>query len=202
MIDKNNFFSIIYHFVFAITSSVVGAVIASWPLLMIFVLVQKTYKVVNLSIGQIMGNYNQLLWYLIWPLKKKLRMSNLPTSMAAAQHFADVKKLFTIVIIAFLCCLILYFWNSKSKKSFFRLNKICALLLLLLPVAALPFALTNFDQFFINFHHLFFIGSTTWLFNPETDPIINLLTEGFFAACFAVGGTIYELYFANQLLQR
>ena len=202
MNKKNNILTIIYNFIFAVSTSVVTALVASWPLLFVFVLVQKTNKTVNLSIGQVMSNYNQLMWYLIWPFKRKLRMSNLHTSSMAAGHFVDVKKLFVLAIIAFLCCLIILFWCKKRNKKFLRLNKVWALLFLLLPVAILPFALTNFDNFFITFHHLFFAGSNTWLFDPVTDPIINVLTEGFFASCFAIAGIVYELYFADKLLQK
>lgn len=202
MSKKNNILTIPYHFIFAITSSVIGTIVASWPLLLVFLVVQKSYKTVNLSIGQVMHNYNQLMWYLIWPFKRKLKMSNLPTSVMAAQHFADVKKLFVLAVIAFLCCLVIFIWARRQKKRMLKLSKVWALLFLLLPIVILPFALTNFDNFFISFHHLFFAGSNTWLFDPATDPIINVLSEGFFASCFAVGGIIYELYFASKLLQR
>lgn len=202
MSKKNTILTILYHFIFAITSSVIGTIVASWPLLLVFLVVQKSYKTVNLSIGQVMHNYNQLMWYLIWPFKRKLKMSNLPTSVMAAQHFADVKKLFVLAVIAFLCCLVIFIWARRQKKRMLKLSKVWALLFLLLPIVILPFALTNFDNFFISFHHLFFVGSNTWLFDPATDPIINVLSEGFFASCFAVGGIIYELYFASKLLQR
>lgn len=199
---KNNFLTFFYHFVFAITSSVVGALFASWPLLVVFVIVQKTNRTVNLSLGQVMANYNQLLQYLIWPFDQKLAMTNFHTSPMAAQHFADVKKLFILAIIAFLCCLTIHLFVKHKNSKALKLNNVSAILLLILPIVILPFALVNFDQFFVTFHHLFFAGSNTWLFDPKFDPIINILTEGFFAACFAVGGIIYELYFAYQLLQR
>lgn len=202
MSKKNNILTIIYHFIFAVSSSVVVTLVASWPLLFVFVLVQKTNKTVNLSVSQVMHNYNQLLWYLTWPFKRKLKMQNLPTSRMAAQHFADVKKLFVLAIVAFICCMVIYFWSKHHNKKILRLDKIWALLFLLMPVVVLPFALANFDNFFITFHHLFFAGSNTWLFDPATDPIINVLTEGFFASCFAIAGISYELYFANKLLQR
>lgn len=202
MNKKNNILTIFYHFIFAITSSVVGAILSSWPLLLVFVVVQKSYKTVNLSIRQVMHNYNQLMWYLIWPFNRQLKMSNLPTSVMAAQHFAEVKKLFVLAVIAFLCCLVIFIWARRQKKRLLKLNKVWALVFLLLPIVVLPFALTNFDNFFISFHHVFFAGSNTWLFDPATDPIINVLSEGFFASCFAVSGIIYELYFASKLLQR
>ena len=72
---------------------------------------------------------------------------------------------------------------------------------MILPVVILPFAITNFDSFFVVFHHLLF-SNTNWLFDPNLDPIINILTEGFFASCFAVAGIIYELFFAAKLIQK
>ncbi|RVU69866.1 MULTISPECIES: TIGR01906 family membrane protein [Lactobacillus] len=201
---KRNFNPVVvlYHLLFALASSVVGAIIASWPLLLVFTLVQKTYATVHLSVMQVMHNYNQLLWYLIWPFKKKLQMDNLPTSADAAAHFADCKKLFLFAIAVFIVCVVMHFWAKKSRnRAFIQLDKTWALIFLILPVVILPFAITNFDSFFVVFHHLFF-ASSNWLFDPATDPIINVLTEGFFAACFAVAGIIYELYFAEQLLQK
>ena len=65
MITKDNIFSVIYHFLFALTSSVVGAIIASWPLLFIFMIVQKTNETVHMSLFKVMHNYNQLMVYLI-----------------------------------------------------------------------------------------------------------------------------------------
>lgn len=199
---KNNPVTVLYHFLFAISSSVIGAIIASWPLLFVFVLVQKTNETVQMSVFKVMHNYNQLLCYLLWPFKTKLKMDNFPTSTDAAEHFADCKRLFILALVVFLICLGMYLIAKKQRKSaFLELDKTWALLFLILPIVVLPFALTNFDSFFITFHHLFF-SNTNWMFNPDTDPIINVLTEGFFASCFAVAGIIYELYFAEKLLQK
>lgn len=193
---------VIYHFLFAVSMSVVGAIIASWPLLLVFLLVQKTYETVQMNVFKVMHNYNQLMWYLIWPFKKKLRMDNFHTSANAAEHFADCKKLFLLAIVAFLVCVVIHILaKQKRARVFLDLDRTWALLFLILPIAIFPFALTNFDSFFIIFHRIFF-SNTNWLFNPDTDPIINVLTEGFFASCFAVAGIIYELYFANKLLKK
>ena len=202
MSKKENPLVIIYHLLFAISSSVVGAIVASWPLLFVFVLVQKTNETVHSSIFKVMHNYNQLMWYLMWPFKSKLKMDDLPTSTSAALHFADCKRLFLLAIIVFIICSIIYLIAKKSgNRSYLYLDKTWSLLFLILPVVILPFAMTNFDSFFTIFHHIFFTDSN-WLFDPATDPIINVLTEGFFAACFAVAGIIYELYFASKLLKK
>lgn len=202
MISKDNVFSIIYHFFFALSSSVVGAILASWPLLFIFMVVQKTYETVHMSLFKVMHNYNQLMVYLVWPLKNKLKMDNFPTSPNAAKHFADCKNLFILTILVFIICLLLHFiFKKQNKKALLNLDKSAALILLLLPIIIFPFAITNFDSFFVIFHHVLF-NNNDWLFDPNTDPIINVLTEGFFASCFAVAGIIYELYFAEKLLRK
>ncbi|TSO25957.1 TIGR01906 family membrane protein [Lactobacillus sp. LL6] len=199
---KNNPLVIAYNLFFALTVSVVGAIIISWPLLLISVLLQKTYNLVNLSVSKVMSNYNQLMWYLIWPFDRKLRMNDFPTSTNAAEHFADVKKLFLMVIVVFIVCLVVWILAIKKHElTIFTLDRSWTIALLLLPLIVLPFALINFDSFFVLFHHMFFSNSN-WLFDPETDPIINVLTEEFFAACFAVGGLIYELFFIKKLLHK
>lgn len=202
MITKNNIFALIYHFLFAVSSSVVGAIVASWPLLFIFMLVQKTYETVHMSLFKVMHNYNQLLFYLVWPFKKRLRMDNFPTPPDAAEHFAECKHLFVFTVIVFIVCLAMYFiFKKQRKKALLNLDKSVALIFLLLPIVIFPFAVTNFDSFFVVFHHILF-NNSNWLFNPSTAPIINVLTEGFFASCFAVAGIIYELYFAEKLLRK
>ena len=202
MSRKENPIIIVYNFLFAISSSVVGAIIASWPLLFVFVLVQKTNEIVHLSVFKVMHNYNQLMLYLIWPFKSKLQMDDLHTSANAAEHFADCKRLFILAVVVFIVCLIMYLVaKKKNNRQFLNLDKTWSLLFLILPIVVLPFAITNFDSFFIFFHHLFF-SNANWLFDPATDPIINVLTEGFFASCFAVAGIIYELFFAEKLIKR
>lgn len=199
---KSNTIVIIYNFFFALTTSVVGAIVLSWPLLFCFVAIQKTYEIVNMSVLKIMQNYNQLMWYLVWPFKNKLKMTDFPTSASAAQHFSDVKRLFILAIIVFLVCLVIWgIAKSSHEINYLILDKAWVIFLMIIPVLIAPFAIGNFDSFFIFFHHLFFSNSN-WLFDPATDPIIDVLTEEFFGACFAAGGIIYELYFVRQLLYK
>lgn len=192
----------LYHLLFSISCAVCGALVLSWPLLLLFMLVQKTNQAVSLSIRAAMHNYNQLMLYLLNPLQGKLHMDNLPTSANAALHFADVKKLFLFTLVIFIIGLSIFLYYRQTKKlDQIGLEKGNALLLMVLPIVVVPFAITNFDSFFVLFHHLLFSNSN-WLFDPSTDPIINLLTEDFFASCFACAGLIYELYFAQFLLKK
>lgn len=187
---------------FGLSNSVIGALFLSYPLLYLFVLVQKTNQIVNLSISTVMTNYWQLLWYLIWPFQQKLQMTNFSTSPGAAEHFYECKLLFQLALTVFIIQLVILGYEKyKKTASVVYLSKAGALIFMILPVAVLPFAMANFDSFFVVFHQLLF-NNTNWMFNPMTDPIINILTEGFFAGCFAVAGIIYELYFAQFMLKK
>lgn len=199
---QKNLGASIYNFFFALSASIVGAIVFSWPLLFIFVTVQKTYQIVNMSVLKVMHNYNQLMLYLLWPFKNKLQMDNFPTSKSAAEHFADVKRLLILAVLVFIICLVIYIIAKKrNEEELLKISQIEAWIFLLLPIIILPFAIMNFDSFFIFFHHLFFTNSN-WLFDPNTDPIINVLTEEFFASCFGVFGIIYELYFINKIVHK
>ncbi|MBP2058592.1 integral membrane protein (TIGR01906 family) [Lactobacillus colini] len=192
---KKSIIVIIYNFLFAIATSVIGAIILSWPLLAASINLEHTAAIVKLPIEVIIKNYNQLMFYLLWPFKKTLKMTNFPTSSQAAQHFYECKLLFGLALIAFIVgVIILVFLSRRKKLSYLRLTSVEIIVFMLIPLTLLPLALINFDQFFIEFHHLLF-NNNNWLFDPSTDPIINVLTENFFASCFASGIIIYELYF-------
>lgn len=193
--------SVIYNFVMALATATIGALVFSWPLLTLFIKLQKTDALVRQPLSLIMKNYTELLEYLLIPTNKKLQMSTFPTSQGAAEHFYECKLMFLLALIVFLVGIIIYLFLLKRKKlNYLDLSKSTALIFMILPIVILPFAVTNFDNFFINFHHVLF-NNNNWLFDPATDPIINVLTEGFFAACFAVAGVIYELFYARFLIR-
>ncbi|HCM13569.1 MAG TPA: TIGR01906 family membrane protein, partial [Lachnospiraceae bacterium] len=41
----------------------------------------------------------------------------------------------------------------------------------------------DFDTSFVIFHKLLFFNNNDWLFNPVTDPVINILPETYFLHC-------------------
>lgn len=53
----------------------------------------------------------------------------------------------------------------------------------------------DFDHWFVLFHQAFF-NNNYWIFNPVTDPIINVLTDNFFTICFVFLFGLLELYLA------
>lgn len=200
-LKKKPLIAVVYNFLFAIASATLGAIILSWPILALSIRLERTDLLVKMPMNTIMKNYNQLMLYLLWPFKKILKMANFPTSPEAAQHFYECKLLFGLVLIAFVIGIIVWlFLYRRHKLSYIKLTSAEVGVLMLLPLVLLPAALLNFDQFFVSFHHLLF-NNNNWLFDPSTDPIIIVLTESFFAACFAAGAVIYELYFAYLLWQ-
>ena len=49
----------------------------------------------------------------------------------------------------------------------------------LLPLVVLFIAVFAFEPLFITFHHIFF-NNQLWLFDPLTDPVINMLPQSLF----------------------
>ena len=131
--------SVIYHFFFALTSGVMGAIVASWPLLFFFMAIEKTNETVGMSLFKVMGNYNQLMGYLLLPWHRQLKMADFPTSANAAAHFAEVKGLFQLTALVFLLCLALHFYFQQAKrKPYLGMSQVAALIFMVLPVVVLP----------------------------------------------------------------
>ena len=108
--------AVVYNLMMALATATLGAIVLSWPLLAIFVKVQKTDLIVRKSLGTIMKNYTQLLDYLLLPFKNKLQMSDFPTSPSAARHFYECKLLFELAIIVFIVGLIILIFLKMRKR--------------------------------------------------------------------------------------
>ena len=65
-------------------------------------------------------------------------------------------------------------------------------------VAGIAFA-TNFNKYFLIFHHMFF-DNDLWLLDPKTDLMIRMLPEGFFADMVTRIGIIFLLMMGIVLL--
>ncbi|MDE6546651.1 MAG: DUF1461 domain-containing protein, partial [Lactobacillus sp.] len=85
--------AVVYNGLMSLATATIIALVLSWPLLAIFVKIQKTNLIVKTSLGTVMKNYTQLLDYLLLPFKNKLQMSDFPTSPSAARHFYECKLL-------------------------------------------------------------------------------------------------------------
>lgn len=134
---------------------------------------------------ELIANFDQLMQYLNNPFISTLKLSDFPVSESGAFHFYEVKRLFLLNYGVLLVTIVPsgFFLRYLKKNGWlwrlmnpFRIGMILPLFLLFL-------MFIGFDQFFVQFHSIFF-NNDAWLFNPATDPIINVLPEGFFMHCF------------------
>lgn len=152
-------------------------------------------KLTHLSGATISRNFGILMDYLTNPFTCRLSMPDFPSSKNGLHHFQAVKYLFHAAQAVFLLCLpaAIAFYRTVIKKGYLHLFRRALLALIFLPLAILGLAfLMGFDQFFIFFHQILFVGDSTWLFDPSQDPIIWVLPETFFLHAFVLFFLIFE----------
>lgn len=140
-------------------------------------------KISNLNFNTILNEYNSLINYILFPQNKSLHFNNFSISNTGYYHFQEVKTLFnniSILIVTFSFILLIFivlnelFFKFNSLKILnYTANTIFLLVFLLVISSA------KFHSFF-NFMHKIIFNNDYWLFDPKTDPIINVLPEEFF----------------------
>ncbi len=141
----------------------------------------KLPQTTNVSKTEILDNYNTLIDYLKPSFKGELQFPTFPMSHNAKIHFEDVKNLFIkldyLMYVSILLSLIgIGYLYKKRDYLFYRFS---AIFLIVLPILLILPLVINFDKAFTIFHQIAF-RNDYWLFDPTTDPIINVLPEGFF----------------------
>jgi integral membrane protein (TIGR01906 family) len=132
----------------------------------------------------IIKNYNALIDYSSPFYKGELSFPTLDASPSGLQHFKEVKDIFIFfyglcaVSIIFLVPIIIIKYR-KRDISYLLISSITAIVL---PLIVGLFLAIDFDKSFIVFHKLFF-NNDYWIFDPITDPIINILPATFFLHC-------------------
>jgi len=186
-------------YLWLISGTIILTINASW-LYLINAMGQKLGPSVNLTLGQLMTDYYQMLAYLNFPWVPKLVMTDFTDSTSALIHFADVKNLFMLDFAVFIVTsvVVYFFWRRlKRNQQLWRLVLPMQTALWVPPVVAMMMAI-NFDQFFIFFHEVLFRNSD-WLFDPLLDRIILVLPDTFFLQCFVIAFVIIEWAFAYLL---
>jgi len=182
-----------------IAAAVTVTVLLSIPLFALDIGWEHLTAIANLPASRLMHNYNVLMTYLLNPFQAHLKMPDFPDSTSALQHFSEVKSLFLLVIV--LTIILLPALVKFCKDHLYILFRRAMIVLMILPVLLAALALTiGFDNFFIGFHEILF-RDNTWLFDPITDPIINVLTDNFFMYTFVLFAILYEGILATFLLR-
>lgn len=138
-------------------------------------------------------NFNVLMAYLVNPFADTLHMPNFPTSPDGLQHFKDVKRLFLVALGLTVVLLPGLYFFLKENLAILYHNALRFVMGTPLFIGLIA-ALIGFDSFFVSFHKIFF-RNDTWLFDPDTDPIINVLTENYFMFTFIIFIILFEFLF-------
>lgn len=169
--------------------------VLAWSIVMLFFISMAIFIVLNLtpilihfSQSEIAGVTHQQIISDYWHLMKYLQLPGgtlhfnyIAMSSSGRQHFSDVKSLFLInevVLVASGIMGVKFIWYKKKKHQFWQLIFPLQGLIAGVPIVFTVVAI-NFDHYFIIFHYLLF-SNKDWLFDPLTDPIINVLSETFF----------------------
>lgn len=133
---------------------------------------------------EIRKNYDALIDYNSLLYSSELEFPTLPMSLSGRIHFAEVKNIFVAVqwaaigslpVVAVLVVLML----RRRHRGFLKWTGIFSLAI---PLVLGLLAVVGWNNFFVQFHKLFF-NNDLWLFDPATDPVINLLPDTFFFHC-------------------
>ena len=135
----------------------------------------------GLSKDDIKFNYDYLIDY---NLNKNVSEFKLPTLKSSPQgkiHFEEVRNIFQninklakLLLVVSLVGIILSVKNKNIK-----ILKTTSITLIIMPLLLTVQILLNFEKSFIIFHKLLF-RNDYWIFNPDLDPVINILPEEFF----------------------
>lgn len=152
----------------------------------------------GLSEDEIKLNYDYLIDY---NLNRNVGEFNLPTIKYSTEgkiHFEEVRDIFQIFINVFYITGIISLVGiilSIKNKNINILNTTSITTILLPIITAIPL-LINFNYFFIKFHEMVF-SNDYWIFDPSTDPVINILPESVF---FHIGILILSIILLVSVL--
>lgn len=169
------------------------------------------YDVVNLDVEKTSGinidtikiNYNYLINFLNQHNPSDFALPTLSSSKNGKIHFLEVHRIFTFLSyfegFSLLFIIISFIITLKNKRYLYL--KISGISLMALPLILIPILVTNFTEYFDEFHKILF-RNDFWLFDPKKDPIILILPESFFMhclllivlLCFLSGIILYIIY--------
>ncbi|MFH5811846.1 TIGR01906 family membrane protein [Companilactobacillus sp. FL22-1] len=184
--QKDFFYTIALAF-FILTAAISITIFASYGLFAFDIKHYYLEQAVGMKYGTIMKNYAQMMDYLINPFNWHWHLSDFASSPAGRLHFLDCKKLFLLNFGVFIISGIIVAKFRKVRAHFNRVFLWIGIVGIVLAVLML----LNFDEFFVVFHEVLFRNSD-WLFDPNKDPIINVLPEEFFTQCFVLFFIIFE----------
>lgn len=135
----------------------------------------------GLSREEIIENYDYLIDYNLSSNVGEFKLPTLTSSKPGKIHFEEVRDIFqNVKLLTIICGAIAIIGGIlQIRKRDFKFLRNSSILIILLPVLlAIPIAI-NFNACFILFHKIMF-SNDYWIFDPQLDPVINMLPEEFF----------------------
>lgn len=142
-------------------------------------------KSVGLDKTTIIENYDILINYQSIFYRGDLYLPNFAISPSGRIHFQEVKIIFEFIQILLVISGITSFilMRQQLKQKEYRFFRLTGIITIIIPLIIAFFAALDFDRAFVIFHKLFF-RNDYWIFDPQVDPVINILPEAFFRDCF------------------
>jgi len=169
----------------AILTLVISATILFIPLYQFTLIIHDIPQQVGMPFETIMDNYYVLIEYLHSPFISELNFPDFSSSESGLFHFYEVKRLFFLnygVLFVSGTGSIVYLRKLFKNNRFYVLTKPFQIAKWV-PLILLIFLAVSFDTMFVIFHQLLF-NNNAWVFNPQMNPIINVLPQQFFMYCF------------------
>lgn len=135
----------------------------------------------GLSREEIIENYDYLIDYNLSSNAGEFKLPTLTSSKPGKIHFEEVRDIFQNVKLLTIICGVIAIIGGilQIRKRDFKFLRNSSILIIILPVLlAIPIAI-NFNACFILFHKIMF-SNDYWIFDPQLDPVINMLPEEFF----------------------
>ena len=136
------------------------------------------------TISEIKANYDAVIDYSLSFGKASLEFPTFPMSEGGRIHFEEVKNIFNlfkyIAIFGTLTGAAGILRQRRKQSSGYL--KLTAILTVALPAVIGATVALNWDWTFAAFHELAF-NNDYWLFDPATDPVINILPDAYFLHC-------------------
>ena len=136
------------------------------------------------TISEIKSNYNAVIDYCLSFGNAPLKFPTFPMSEGGRIHFAEVKNIFNLfkymAIGGTLASTAGILW--MRRRHCYGYLKLTAILTVALPAIIGAAVALNWDWAFVTFHEIAF-NNDYWLFDPATDPVINILPDEYFLHC-------------------
>lgn len=141
----------------------------------------KIDKLSGRSKEEIKLNYDYLIHYNLRKENTVFKMPTIISSEPGKIHFEEVRDIFQNIVKIFKLSLLIsivgLYINIKNKDYTFL--KSTSKLLIYIPGILLIPLIINFDGSFILFHKIMF-NNDYWIFDPNLDPVIEILPDVFF----------------------